>query len=489
MTPTPFEGALGSVHLIAKTRTALQASCDEAWCRQTISKLQFLEAVLYQVKDLSPTTASEDTMGIVELCGLPCAPFLGCFLQDLEKLQPDLDRYLGAGEDRPDVGGPPLWATAVEQNTVTLMNNIGMHLQLIDVLLRVESLRKCTNGGEIQRASKMSSDQLSPATATNVPSQQYIMSGNDNVYQGIEISGNARAHIGESHYHFGTPKASVDKLFEKLTELATARQADALQSSLQGIQKKQSKECDVLSALEARTLLILKRLRRLVDGSRTVQAASKKNLPSSSIPIKRRTKRSDVIANEASSHPTNPNPKQLHDTQLGEPETDHPTSVLETIRKRLNAVIMILLMGSPSVQHLFRSSNTFSQPPSMLHDSNIRLVDALNREISLPYEHFRYWPVVLARLKCEFRGLPGEAHILNNKFGLFRSARKSHKEAMIPFDQWERSVFPGDRLVMSIDVEEFDPNECPSCGSKLKEILLVPVFSQWFVVLMVVVTR
>jgi hypothetical protein len=52
---------------------------------------------------------------------------------------------------------------------------------------------------------------------------------------------------------------------------------------------------------------------------------------------------------------------------------------------------------------------------------------------------------------------------------------------MIPFDKWERSVFPGDRFFMSIDLEQFDPNECPSCGCALREVPLIPVFSEWSV--------
>ena len=80
MAPTPLEAASDSINLIAKTKAALGASCDEAWCRQTISRLQLLEAVLSQVKDLSPTTANEETVRILELCRLTCAPFLQCFL-------------------------------------------------------------------------------------------------------------------------------------------------------------------------------------------------------------------------------------------------------------------------------------------------------------------------------------------------------------------------------------------------------------------------
>jgi hypothetical protein len=144
-------------------------------------------------------------------------------------------------------------------------------------------------------------------------------------------------------------------------------------------------------------------------------------------------------------------------------------------------MMMMLLVSSRSLQILVRSAKTIIRSPSMLLDSNITLVDALNRELSLPYEHFRHWPVVLARLQCEFIGLPGESYIAKKRFGLFRAAKKPENEVMIPFDRWERSVFPGNRVVMSIDVDQFDANQCPSCGCALREIPLIPVFSKWFV--------
>jgi len=177
--------------------------------------------------------------------------------------------------------------------------------------------------------------------------------------------------------------------------------------------------------------------------------------------------------------------EQLPTTTPGRSNDRRPTnmsSVLDMMSIWLSTMIMMLLMGSRSFQSFIRSGRKITRSPSMLLDSNIRMIDALNRELPLPYEHFRYWPVVLARLQCDFRGLPGESHIVNKQFGLFRTARKQQTEVMIAFDHWERSVFPGDRLLMSIDVEQIDPNECPSCGCTPKETHLMPVFSKWFVV-------
>jgi hypothetical protein len=458
MAPTPFKGAFGNVALISKTRVALEASCDETWCRQTISELRLLEAVLRQVKDLSPTTASEETIRIVGLFGLAHAPSLESFLQDLEKLQPDLDRYFEIGEETPDVDGPPLWATSVQRNTATLMNNVGMQLQLTNALLRVESLRTITARNEIQQITKTSADRLPPATATSAPSRQYIMTGNGNVHQGIQISGSARVHIGESYSYLGVPKASVDKISEEINELATSNQADALQSLLQQMQKKQSDGCSGLSVLDARTQQVLDQLRQIAHAIATANGA-----PSLSINAQNKQPRKTTLTSPAPSISAN------------------MSSILEILRIWLSAMIMTLLMGSRSFQRFIRSARTFAQSPNMLLGSNIMVVDALRREFSLPYEHFCRWPLMLAHLQCEFKGRPGESYVANLKFGLFRAAKKPQNQVMIPFEQWERSVFPGDRIFMSIDLEQFDPNECPSCGCALREICLNPVFSEWFV--------
>jgi hypothetical protein len=303
MAPTLFEAASCNIGLMSKTRAALEASCDEAWCRQSVSDLQLLEAVLSQVKNISRTTTSDETIRTVGFCELACAPSLKSFLEELEKLQPDLDRYFVAGEDRSSVGGPPPWATTVERNTVALMNNIGMQLQLTNAFLRVESLGYHTTSGGIQCTSKIPSDRLSLAAATNVPSQQYIMAGNENVYQGIQISGSARAHIGESYSYLGVPKASVDKLSEKLDDLATSGQADSLQSLLRDIQKRQSDEYDVVCVLDTQTQQVLEQLKQLAHA----------------VAI--------AIANGAPSLPTNATPERLHETTPKRPGPNQLTSL------------------------------------------------------------------------------------------------------------------------------------------------------------------
>jgi hypothetical protein len=457
MAPTPFEGAFGSFGLLAKTRAALEASCDESWCRQTTSELRLLEAVLSQVKDISPTTASEETIRIVASFGLAHAASLECFLQDLKKLQPDLDRYFEAGEEGPDVEGPPLWAATVKRNTTTLMRNVGLLLQLLSAFLRLGSLQYHSASREIQQISKIPPDLCPLTRSAEVPTQQCIMAGDGNLYQGVHVNDGAKAHLGNSYNFLGVPKASVDKLSEKLNELATSCQADTLQALLMEMQKRQSDVSNVLLVLDARTGQVSEQLRQAARVTATDSPPSlSKNAKSKQM---RRTTQKRQAAD------------LLKDL----------SSVLEIVRIWLSAMIVMLLMGSRSVQSFILSAKTLTRSPSMLLDGNIMVVDALRREFSLPYKHFCRWPMMLAHLQCEFKGRPGESYVANLKFGLFRAAKKPHNQVMIPFEQWERSVFPGDRFLMSIDLEQFDPNECPSCGCALREVHLNPVFSEWSV--------
>ena len=390
------------------------------------------------------------------------------------------------GEDNPDVESPPLWATTVERDMTTLMGSIGMQLQLVNALLQVESLQDRTANSEIQQISRTPPDPVSLKPATTTSSQQFIMTGNENAYQGIQIGGSARAHIGNSYSYLGVPKASVDKLSESLNDLATSRQADELLSLLQGMKKKQSDGYNTLTTLDARTQQVLEQLGQVADGSRAMLALFQKSSP----PNMASAEQLRSLGSRASEHSSKSTvPTKAHSGQrYGKLHKDQDANqltnmalVLDIIRIWLSTMIMMLLMGSRSFQQFVRAAETFIRAPSMLLDSNIRIVDALNREHSLPYEHFRYWPVVLARLQCEFRGLPGESHIMSNKFGLFRAAGRSQNASLISFDDWERSMFPGDRAFMSMEVGMVYFYRCPLCDCPLEKSTSLSVFREWYV--------
>ena len=63
--------------------------------------------------------------------------------------------------------------------------------------------------------------------------------------------------------------------------------------------------------------------------------------------------------------------------------------LLEPSRQKLHAILAMLLWTIPAFRVFVRTLNTIARQPSMLLDSNITLIDALNREVSLPYQWFR----------------------------------------------------------------------------------------------------
>jgi hypothetical protein len=139
--------------------------------------------------------------------------------------------------------------------------------------------------------------------------------------------------------------------------------------------------------------------------------------------------------------------------------------LLETSRAKLNALLAMLLWTIPAFRAFIRFLNTLARQPSMLLDSNITLIDALNREVSLPYQWFRKWPHMLAHLQYQFKGTPGEDFVSNNNFHMFRVSGRLQSDARIPVRQWEDFVSPGIRIAMSmlLGFEHLKPFTCPVC--------------------------
>ena len=73
--------------------------------------------------------------------------------------------------------------------------------------------------------------------------------------------------------------------------------------------------------------------------------------------------------------------------------------------------------------------------------------DVLGRTKDLPYTYVRYWDVFELILRCEFKGLPGESKVLQGDYILVNSTVHGLE---VDKGAWERSVFLGSQLKMSI---------------------------------------
>ncbi|CAN9189320.1 unnamed protein product [Alternaria alternata] len=85
----------------------------------------------------------------------------------------------------------------------------------------------------------------------------------------------------------------------------------------------------------------------------------------------------------------------------------------------------------------------------------------------------------MARLRCEFKNVPGEQKVLLKQFRIFR--RKRFDEYLTE-DNWDSAVSPGSKIAMSIllDSHGSEGNTCPRCRH-LKADMNTEDLSQWYV--------
>ncbi|TKA65537.1 hypothetical protein B0A55_09865 [Friedmanniomyces simplex] len=128
--------------------------------------------------------------------------------------------------------------------------------------------------------------------------------------------------------------------------------------------------------------------------------------------------------------------------------------------------ILVLYLWQ-SLYQFVRAMTSMPMRPTFLLDSNIQLQEALGRSLSLPYEHFRHWPVLLARLDVAFDVCPGQLKVLRSSFAIFTISKPGSERVVRRLDEsnWETSVRQGDKLVMSMSIEGQGHrlDECPRC--------------------------
>jgi hypothetical protein len=87
-------------------------------------------------------------------------------------------------------------------------------------------------------------------------------------------------------------------------------------------------------------------------------------------------------------------------------------ALISFFRTAVNALLLKLWIALPVVQHMLRTLQAFPLLASVPIADSIQFEDALGRISHLPYVHFRHHAVFMARLRCEFKNLPGEKKIL-----------------------------------------------------------------------------
>ncbi|KAK4893520.1 hypothetical protein LTR27_008203 [Elasticomyces elasticus] len=134
-------------------------------------------------------------------------------------------------------------------------------------------------------------------------------------------------------------------------------------------------------------------------------------------------------------------------------------------------VLAIMVYVWQLFHQLVRVVTSIPMKPSFLLDTNIQVQDALGRSLSLPYEHFRYWPVLMARLEVAFEQCPGQIKIRRSRFAMFAISTgqgvQLQGQMVLNAANWDQGVQCGHRFVMSMCIEGqgHQLDQCPRCGS------------------------
>ncbi|TKA67802.1 hypothetical protein B0A55_09925 [Friedmanniomyces simplex] len=132
--------------------------------------------------------------------------------------------------------------------------------------------------------------------------------------------------------------------------------------------------------------------------------------------------------------------------------------------------ILVLYLWQ-SLYQFVRAMSSIPMKPTFLLHTNIHVQDALGRSLNLPYEHFRHWPVMKARLEVAFAGCPGQINVQRSKFALFaiRSSKGTQTKAQLVLNaaSWDEGIRCGQKFVMSMSIEGqgHKLNQCPRCGT------------------------
>jgi hypothetical protein len=415
------------IDLVRKAADALhRAASNTTAYQQAIHDFRLVETVLRGVQHVSLTNTSDGTLSNLQHCDHFCRPPLDRFLHTLKALEPDLDQAFPE-TCAVSAHSAPILATRLAEEVKILQKNIGRGLRVIDALLCVENLR-CDVGISGQLPAQMQQIIVSLQERLSSPSED--RAGRGHYYHNIQTSGSAYSHIGDKYFMNVAPAAPADDLSKRLDATASTYQAEQLISLVQDIK------------------VMLPRASGFIEEGGT-PAAHKSVDPSSQLSVSRSALPFD---NE----------------QAGL----FLRCLLEMLGTSLNAILLMLMWTVPAMRYSKRVLASIPHPPSGLLESNIIFVDALNREFPLQYQQFRHWSVVSAWLQCQFQDCPGSLRVAHKRFAVFKDMKSTGRGVMIPFEEWEQMITPGQRVLMSMYVGQHNlaqghwplHNACPSCG-------------------------
>jgi Asp-tRNA(Asn)/Glu-tRNA(Gln) amidotransferase C subunit len=492
MAAVPFGFSVGdfvaSIELIHKAAKALRSTSGATGhYQQTLLDLELIEGVLRRVQGLSPASASQETIRTIQLCGLACHVPLDHFLQKARKLEPylDFDRRSSAANffHTRKAGHKLQWAILLEEDVAKLKASIGPGIEIINTLLQIESLeRGAITQESLERIAEQMGrvlpvvDRITTFLQSNIATVKHIQDLPTLAHLKSELSQTATAQ------QMRLMASAISDLSGKLDNNATQDQANGLSALVEDAKTQQSNGTAALSTLAENSVKEMIELKKIAESSNLMLVTLMQRIPphltGSIIQSSGR-----VILDDSNQ------PHGFSGTNLSQPISSVLVwqGLLEALRRSVNAIFLFFFWFGPAFQLCLRTLKTMPRSPTMLLDSNITFVDALNREFSLQYQQFRYWPVVSAFLQCQFRDCPGALRITHGRFAVFKDMKATGRGVVIPSDEWEQMVRPGQRVLMSMYIghEGYMPGHwparyaCSSCGFQYNRSLDTPGWKKW----------
>lgn len=415
------------IALIAKAAKALRETDGASSNFQQASvELASLHSVLTKVQSLQPTVQNGELIQKIHICGLTCHIPLARFIEKIRKFQAHLGadgcfaKSTKTSQHIKRNFRKIQWSVSFEKELAKLRASIGPQMHTIEMLLQLESLERIQESQDVTSSTHEHAEKL------------------------LQSVDNVKTFIA------GT--------------VATKPEIARLPLLLDGFAIQQNRKIDEVLKATAATWHAVNDLQ--------AKAVLRENLLRWEINRIGITSPSEAVSLPMPSNETIITAIPGIVTQHGTDETVHGSvmelrfsSVLLAARKGIMELMMMLLCLFPAIQHLLRTFATVSKAPTLLLQDNIHLEDALGRTMSLPYEHFRYWPVLHARLRNAFVGAPGEEKVKLNQFHIMNMNARG--ELVLTRNNWDRSVFPGSRLAMSMLYQDvhFEDQICPGCSA------------------------
>lgn len=420
---------LAAIKLLKKAAKALQESSGAtSQFQQAAVEIESIHDVLNRVQSLRPRDCNEGTIRKVHLCALSCHIPLARFIAKLKELEPHLAHSTEA-RDSTCLGWRLAktrqkleWAFTLKSELAKLKQQLGLLFAAISISLQLESLDRAAS---LQKASQNAVAETSRYAGVVQTTLQEIKDRVVDKHPGrneAENASDASRSTNSSH-----------KCLEKDGELIVAAR----------------QMCSNTFKLQARFAIVedlLAELKQQINNDDPAPTMTSTMTPTINT--------SPTKATQYSISPL---------VEMKSPaEVTTIFAIISSIRHGIEQILLMLLLMLPSIQQIYRTFQQMRRNPSLLLHDNIHLEDALGRSLSLPYEHFRYWPVFFARLQSSFVGMPGEWNVKHNQFRL-----NSHDNTgvIMTGECWPNMVFPGSRWVMSMPhrMTDFENCGCPRC--------------------------